>query len=204
MKDKKSFIAYCDWIEVFEELTDEQAGKLIKHLLSYVNDKDPKTEDQIVKIAFISLKQTLKRDLQKYDKYIQKQTVNGSKGGRPPKPKEPKPFYGNPKEPKKADSVSVNDSVTVSDSDIVKELTNNFSMIEEVGRALKTSPDNVQELLNDFIQEQKAKGELGREISELRRHFVSWSKIEHKKQNKNGESRRDKFAENDRKLGGRS
>jgi len=30
-EDKKKFLAYCDWIETFEALTDEEAGKLIKH-----------------------------------------------------------------------------------------------------------------------------------------------------------------------------
>ena len=39
--NKKSFVAYCDWIESFEELSNEEAGKLVKHLFRYVNDLDP-------------------------------------------------------------------------------------------------------------------------------------------------------------------
>ncbi len=31
--EKKSAIIYADWIEQFESLSDEEAGKLIKHLL---------------------------------------------------------------------------------------------------------------------------------------------------------------------------
>jgi hypothetical protein len=37
-KDKKSFVLYCDIIHTIEQLTDEQAGHLFKHVLYYVND----------------------------------------------------------------------------------------------------------------------------------------------------------------------
>jgi hypothetical protein len=121
---KKSFILYCDLISTFEELTDSEAGALIKHVLRYVNDKNPEPPDRITKIAFEPIKQQLKRDLKKYEKYIEKQSVNGKKGGRPSKeeePKKPKPFFENPTEPKKADSVNVNDNGTVNDSVSVNE-----------------------------------------------------------------------------------
>ena len=63
---KKSFIAYCDWLETFEELDDAEAGRLVKHLFRYVNDLDPQTEDKLTKMTFIPIKQTLKRDLKKH------------------------------------------------------------------------------------------------------------------------------------------
>ena len=66
-KDKKGFILYCDVIHTVEKLTDEQAGKLFKHILKYVNDKEPIPEDIITEIAFEPIKQSLKRDLQKYE-----------------------------------------------------------------------------------------------------------------------------------------
>ena len=110
---KKSFILYVDQRGTFNKLSDEQAGKLIKHIFAYVSDEQPEA-DFITELAFEGIKTTLKRDLKKYENYIEKQRENGSKGGRPPKPKKPKPFFQNPSEPKKADSV--NDSVSDSDS----------------------------------------------------------------------------------------
>ena len=124
--DKKSFVAYCDWLESFEELSDEEAGKLVKHLFRYVNDTNPEAPDKLTKMCFIPIQQSLKRDLRKYEAYIEKQSENGSKGGRPPKPKEPKEptaLIENPTEPKKADSVSVNVSVSVNDTVNDKEET---------------------------------------------------------------------------------
>ena len=116
-QNKKSFVAYCDWLDSFEELSDEEAGKLVKHLFRYVNDKNPEAPDKLTKMCFIPIQQSLKRDLKKYEAYVKKQSENGLKGGRPPKPKEPKKpnaLNGNPTEPKKADSVSV--SVSVNES----------------------------------------------------------------------------------------
>jgi hypothetical protein len=40
-KNKKSFVLYCDLIHTIEKLSNEQAGELFKHILRYVNDKDP-------------------------------------------------------------------------------------------------------------------------------------------------------------------
>ena len=111
-ENKKSFVAYCDWEETFEELSDEEAGKLIKHLFKYVNDKNPETSDKLTKMCFIPIKQSLKRDLKKYEKYIEKQSVNGKKGGRPKNPTLLEITQPLIEEPKKADSVSVSDNVT--------------------------------------------------------------------------------------------
>ena len=111
-ENKKSFVAYCDWQETFEELSNEEAGKLVKHLFNYVNDKDPDASDKLTKMCFIPIKQSLKRDLKKYEGYIQKQSANGKKGGRPKNPtlsEKTQPFI---EKAKKADSVSVSDSVS--------------------------------------------------------------------------------------------
>ena len=105
-KDKKAFVAYCDWLESFEELTDEEAGKLIKHLLRYVNDQNPEPPDRITQMCFIPIKQSLKRDLRKYEERAERSRMNGANGGRP-KTQETQRVIS---EPKKPDSVSVNDN----------------------------------------------------------------------------------------------
>ena len=109
-KDKKSFVAYCDWLESFEELTDEEAGRLAKHLFRYVNDLNPEAPDKITKMCFIPIKQSLKRDLVKYEERAERARLNGAKGGRPKTQKTQSVIS----EPKKPDSVNV----SVNDNDI--------------------------------------------------------------------------------------
>ena len=117
-KDKKSFILYNDQSGVFNQLPDEIAGKLIKHIFAYVNDENPICDDLIINIAFEPIKQSLKRDLKRYEQYIEKQSLNGAKGGRPKKAietQETQPFF---EKPKKTDSVNVSDSVNDNDNKI--------------------------------------------------------------------------------------
>ena len=116
-KDKKSFVAYCDWLESFEELTDEEAGRLAKHLFRYVNDLNPEAPDKITKTCFIPIKQSLKRDLVKYEERAERARLNGAKGGRP-KTQKTQSVISEPKKPDSVNvSVSVNDNVSVSSKD---------------------------------------------------------------------------------------
>jgi hypothetical protein len=79
-EDKKSFLLYCDVLHTVEKLSDQQAGKLFKHILNYVNDLSPVCEDLITEIAFEPIKQSLKRDLIKWDEKIQKRSDAGKAG----------------------------------------------------------------------------------------------------------------------------
>jgi hypothetical protein len=81
MEGKKSFVLYTDQREIFEELSDEDAGKLIKHIFSYVNDENPQTQDRFIKLAFIPIKTQLKRDLKMWDEKKHLRSEAGKKGG---------------------------------------------------------------------------------------------------------------------------
>ena len=79
MQNKDSFVLYTKYIDTFKELTDEQAGKLIKVILEYVNDMNPEPEG-LIKIAFIPIKQKLKEDLVKWKEEKEKRSLAGRKG----------------------------------------------------------------------------------------------------------------------------
>jgi hypothetical protein len=125
--DKKSFLLYCDIIHTINKLSDEQSGILFKHILAYVNDQYPVTDDVIIELVFEPIKQGLKRDLQKYLNICERNKKNGEKGGRPEKkPKKPSRIITNPKnpdEPKKPDSDIDSDI----DSDSEKGKLNKFN-----------------------------------------------------------------------------
>ena len=64
--NKKGFILYADQKALFDQLTNDKAGELIKFIFSYVNDENPTTNDLIINLAFTPIKQQLKRDLVKF------------------------------------------------------------------------------------------------------------------------------------------
>lgn len=107
---KKSFVLYCDLIHTVNKLSNEDAGELFRQILLYVNDENPATENKLVDVVFEGIKQTLKRDLVKYEQRAERSRENGAKGGRPKKPKKPSGLKENPEEPKKPDSVSGSDN----------------------------------------------------------------------------------------------
>jgi hypothetical protein len=79
-ENKKSFMMYVEWIETFRGLSDDEAGKLIKLIYSYVNDENPECDDRIVSMAFIPIKQQLKRDLKKWEASIETKSDSGKLG----------------------------------------------------------------------------------------------------------------------------
>jgi len=76
-EEKKGVIIYADYINTFEELDDDEAGRLIKHFFRYVNDLNPEPPDKLTKIAFEPIKQQLKRDLEKWSNTREKRSRAG-------------------------------------------------------------------------------------------------------------------------------
>ena len=80
-KNKKAALLYCDLIYTVGPLTDEEAGRLFKHFLAYINDLDPTPSDRLTSLLFEPIKQTLKRDLQKWEITSNSRSESGRKGG---------------------------------------------------------------------------------------------------------------------------
>lgn len=78
-ENKKSFILYADQIHLFESLSDNEAGKVIKHLFRYVNDLNPELPDRTTQLIFEPIKQQLKRDLETWKKSISGKSAGGKK-----------------------------------------------------------------------------------------------------------------------------
>lgn len=80
---KESFILYTEQKELFHELTDEQAGILIKKIFDYVETGVRPDFSGMCKMAFITIRQMLDRNAEKYEEKREKMSQNGKKGGRP-------------------------------------------------------------------------------------------------------------------------
>lgn len=199
-ENKKSFLLYVDLIHTVNQLPDDKAGQLFKHILSYVNDENPITDDLITKISFEPIKQQLKRDLKKYESICDRNSNNGKLGGRPKNPKKPKKptgLFGNPKKPKKADNDTDNDT----DNDILFKEKNNFSnelfkdpqWNEDVCRMNKINSDALLKYLDKF--DLKLKTELIPKINkqEYASHFSRWLILEIEKEKKQTKNQKEKL-----------
>ena len=117
---KKSFIAYTDWKDTFDALPDDKAGKLIKFIYAYVNDENPQTDDVLIKAVFANIKNTLKRDLQKWE-HQQEQRISAAKKSVDVRKRNKEIANDRLTTVKQASTVSVNDNVSVNDTVNVNE-----------------------------------------------------------------------------------
>lgn len=66
-ENKKSFVLYTDTQGLVNQLPDEIAGRLFKHIYAYVNDENPISDELLLNIAFEPIKMQLKRDLKRWE-----------------------------------------------------------------------------------------------------------------------------------------
>ena len=79
---KNSFILHNDSLDVLDELTNEQAGMLLKAMRAFHCGEELEL-DTLTKIVFSPFKNQFDRDEIKYQKIVGRNKTNGLKGGRP-------------------------------------------------------------------------------------------------------------------------
>jgi len=146
---KKSFIAYSDWKATFDELSDEDAGRLIKHIFAYVNDENPVTDNVLIRVAFAQFKQTLKRDLVKWNEQLQQRRDAGKRSAekRALEKSNERSTVVESRQRNSTDSVSVSVSVSDNVNDNASE-----KEIKKRERANKFAPPTQSEVISYFLE----------------------------------------------------
>ncbi len=156
---KKSFVAYADWKDVFDELPDSDAGALIKHIFAYVNDENPTTDSVLIKAVFANIKSTLKRDLNKWESQVEQRSLAGKKSAEKRALTKNNEIERNPtvveiraRNPTVSDNVSVN--VNVSEKVILLEKETKDI---KKGKSLSLNPKikDIEERRKDFNESLK-------------------------------------------------
>jgi hypothetical protein len=172
MQNKKSFILHLDSLNVLDDLDNNQIAELFIAMRDYNLGKEVKLSG-LMKAVFTSFKNQFDRDLDKYNAIVERNKINGQKGGRPKKQNNPLGFLEtqrNPEKPKKADSDNDNDSVNGSDSK--KEIIYNIypnkchsgrstskskkKDLEKISKLLKEhSFEHLEKVINYYIEDCK-------------------------------------------------
>lgn len=177
---KNSFIMYYDYGEHFNLLSDNELGVLIRAIYEYEKSEVIPQLDGVLKMAFSFIKCQLDIDKAKYNTICERNSINGSKGGRPKteinpkKPKKANGFSENPKKPKKADNEDVNDNVN--ENDFIKQGKPAKNKYGEFKNVL-LSDDELTKLKNRFSDYQnrieKLSGYIASKGTKYKSHYAT-------------------------------
>ena len=139
MSNKNSFVLYKDYEELFDRLSDEEAGQLIKAIFDYERSGELPELPRLLEFILLPIKNTLDRDSDKYDKIVEKRRKAGAMGGKVSQANALKNEQmldnSSKRVANQADSVSVTDSDSDSDS---------VSVTDTVTDTTTTSSDSMQ------------------------------------------------------------
>lgn len=171
-ENKKSFLLYCDLIHTVSKMPKEKAGELFMHILEYVNDKNPDTDDLIIQLTFEPIKQCLKRDLQKYENIRLKNIENANKRWKK-------------NNATASDRMQTNTKNAVNDSVSDKDINNNIdSRKQKFASTLKEfsniySRDMLKEFYAYWTEPNKTNTKFRQELEktwDIKRRLDAWSK----------------------------
>ena len=81
MAEKNSFILYLEYADILQDTTDEQFGRLMRHLFDHASGADVFPEPDVA-IAYRFIVNQMDRDAEKYDEKIEGRRRAGSVGGK--------------------------------------------------------------------------------------------------------------------------
>ncbi len=121
MANKKSFIFYYDWWDIFEPMSQQQRGDMLTGIYQYVrNGIEPEYGELGMKIAFNVIRNALNRDGEKYEKIC----TARSEGIKKRWAKNKEEYLSIHKNTFVTDNVNDSDNVNANDNDNVNDTDN--------------------------------------------------------------------------------
>ena len=168
MAKKDSFVLYTEQKAVINKLSDEQAGKLIKAIYTYVDTGEMPELDTVLDLVITPFKTILDKDKAKYEEVSKARAEAGSKGGKQSKQNETSKSKSKQKKQLQTKDSNCNDNDNEYDNDFKKENikkkygeNGNVKFTDEEYEKVKTYFPNDYEKriqnLDDYIQSKGAK-----------------------------------------------
>jgi len=155
--NRKSFIIHHDSLSVIDELTDEDAGKLLKAIKSFQLNEELEL-DSITRIVFSPFKSQFIRDAEKWERTRSVRASAGSKGGK-------QKVANASKTQQNVANVAVSVSKSVSDSVSVS--------VSEKEKKKRFSPPTIPDVKNYFLEKGLSVIESSTEADKFFNHYES-------------------------------
>jgi len=184
-ENKKGFVLYADLIHTINKMPSDKAGDLFKHILSYVNDEDPITDDMLIELVFEPIKQQLKRDLRKYEDKKKQWSDAGKRSAEVRKAKKNEQTLTTVKKRSTDSTVKDNDIVNVKDkvkdnninnSQFIKKCLSDSQWLEISAMQNKIKIDVIQLFITTFENHLITMEEQKNSLKEFKSHFIHWLK----------------------------
>lgn len=177
---KKTFIFYSDWINMIREMENNDAGELLKHILSYVNDENPITSNPFVRMAFAHMKPLIKSDLKKWDAIREKRKKAGAKGGKQTQANAKQVLKGAKQVQAVNDNVNVYNDITSLYEKFVDEVKSGGfdSRIEALYRNLKIKKGSLTELIKSYQDHLISENRLHKNTNDFFINFKNWLNVQ--------------------------
>lgn len=157
---RDTFIFYRDWLNALNDMPDNIQLEVYKSIAKYALDGTLTELSPLAKIAFSFVKPQIDRDIDKYNKVVERNRANGKSGGR--KPKEPKRTQVNPKNPVgylETQKTQVNpknlDNDNVNDNDNENVIITPCSRDNSLGTTTTTTEEGELNVYTKYIESSK-------------------------------------------------
>lgn len=159
--DKAYIKLWLDYRCYFETLSDAEVGRLVRAMLDYEIDEAAPEFSGSERILWPVMRRNLDID----HEFLEKQSKNGSKGGRPAKPKETQP---NPEKPNKTQRNPTKPNIEnrkkiIEDISFVSNDTQDICNAESVATRKRAPAYSAKKAIEDYTQD-----------PELRELLIEW------------------------------
>lgn len=133
--ERNSFVFYKEWKDAIVSLPKDVRLEIYEAIIEYgISGKAPELK-QMSSIAFSFIKADIDRNIQRYERIVERNRENGKSGGRPKT--KPKETQRNPTKPKE----TLNDNDNDNDNDIKKESPNGDKKEADASSCSQTNND---------------------------------------------------------------
>lgn len=166
--EKESFILYLEQQEIFEMLTDEEAGKLIKAIFEYEKTRKISEVERPIQIAFMPIKIVLDKNREKYNKKVEANKKNIEKRWNKENTKNTIGKNGINTNTQNTDNDNEYDNVNVNVNDNVN---NNIpaSEVKTSTASVKASKHKYGEFKNVLLKDE--------ELQSLKEQYQNWEEL---------------------------